>query len=141
MMNESVTLGENHAYTEWGIVMTGAEIQPPEVEMVNVSVPGRDGDIDITDNLYGRTPYKNRTIAMHFKAPDEDTWAAKYSSILENVHGQTLDIIFDSDPEWYYTGRCIVSGFERGDRLITFDIEVNADPYKYNLEDPTLSIL
>lgn len=141
MNEDNVTIGGYHVLTRWGLIMTEAEISPPEPEVVSIDVPGHDGLIDITDNLFGRAPYKNRSIVMRFAGPDEDTWASKYSDILQKIHGKTLHIIFDSDPDYYYAGRCTVSSFVRGSGMLTFDVQASVAPYKYSVEDPDVGIL
>lgn len=141
MINENVMIGGEHIYTRWGLVMESAEISPPEAETIEIEVPGRHGKLDITQNLFGMVPYRNRSIQMIFKMPDEDTWAETYSEIMTAVHGKQLQVVFDSDPGYYYYGRCYVRSHKRGGKIVEIEIECDADPYKYLISDPTQKTL
>lgn len=139
--NESVQIGEYAAYSEWGIVLEKAEIEAPSLQTVRMTVPGRHGVLDLTEELFGTQIYGNRDISMSFAIPETDSWAYTYMDMLNKVHGQRLDIIFDADPDWVYHGLCTVSEFRREDRIIRFKINVDADPYKHGVEDPTERVL
>lgn len=140
-MSEDVSIGGYKAYDTWGLVMEQAEIAPAEPQLVEIVVPGRHGKIDITENLYGTVPMKNRLITMKFKMPDSNTWAEVYTNVQTAVHAKQLQVIFDSDPGYYYYGRCQVTKHERGGKIVEIEIECDADPYKYLISDPTQKTL
>lgn len=93
---------------ELGIFVTSWEDDPPEPETSFVSVPGRDGDIDLTDALAGWTVYGNRTIKVGLAADAgrsrQDALFA-FTSVKRLVHGRRCRIEFSGDPGYAYTGR------------------------------------
>ena len=140
--NKSVRFDNVQVFDTWGLLLEKFTISPPEPELITIDVPGRDGVIDITENLFGTVPYKNRTINITLTMPDKDTWAETYTNLLTDIHGKTKQIVFDADPGYYYTGRCRVANHDReGRKAVTFEIEVDADPYKYLISDPTQKTL
>ncbi len=141
MSNTNVKIGNYDCFETWGYTLTTYSVDAPEVETVTVSVPGRNGVIDITNNLFGGPKYKNRTISMEFAKPRSEYTFDDYRDILEKVHGKMLDIIFDQEPNWKYTGRCTVSALDRNAGFSSFTIEVDADPFKTNLADETIKSL
>ena len=105
-MHYGVKFGDYHTLTDWGLyLLRGWTISPAPENRYTVSVPGADGQHDLTKSLTGRVTYGNRTAKMTFKSDaPRDSWEAIYHNIINAVNGETLDIVFDTDPEYYYTG-------------------------------------
>ncbi len=55
-----------HTVNDWKLHFAALQINEPDVQTYQLSVPGRDGVLDLTDALYGKTTYLNRTITMNF---------------------------------------------------------------------------
>lgn len=105
-MHYGVKIGNYHSLTDWGLyLLRGWTISPAPENRYTVAIPGADGQHDLTKSLTGRVTYGNRTAKLTFKgdAP-RDSWQAIYHDIVNSVNGETLDIIFDTEPEYYYTG-------------------------------------
>ena len=109
-------------------------VQPPVPKTYYQDVPGADGSYDLSAVNAGRIVYNRRTITLNFGCgyPVND-WPAIFSEILRKFHGKVGKIIFDDDPQYFYTGRMVVSDYNRVSSLGTFTITVEADPYKYEL--------
>ena len=61
-----VTIGEKHSYNDWGLILSSQTISPPTPQINMVSVPMRDGSIDITETLSGDVKYDDRTLTFTF---------------------------------------------------------------------------
>lgn len=109
-------------------------VQPPVPKTSFQDIPGGDGSFDLSTVNAGRVVYERRTITLNFGCgyPAND-WPAIFSEILRKFHGKEGKLIFDDDPQYYYTGRMAVSDYSRAGTLGTFTITVEADPYKYEL--------
>lgn len=106
MFEFGVIIGEKHTYRDWGLVCTRIEIADPERKTYLVSVPGRDGDLDLSEALTGEANYGNREIKMEFIRREKEfaRWHVKYSDILDYCHGQRRRIILDSDRGYFMMG-------------------------------------
>lgn len=132
MFEFGVTIGEKHTYRDWGLVCTRIEIADPERKTYLVSVPGRDGDLDLSEALTGEVNYGNREIKMEFIRREKEfaRWHVKYSDILDYCHGQQRRIILDSDRGYFYDGRMKAETDKDFKGAEHFTIMVEAEPYK-----------
>lgn len=131
-----VTLGDKHSFYDLGLLLKKyPEISPPAPVIKQVEVPGMGGLLDISKVLTGYVLYKRRTIKMEFTIMDErESWPEKHSDIMDALHGMEMDIVLDDDPEYCYTGRLSVSGFDP--QKVTSDVVITADvePFKTRLD-------
>ena len=132
MFEFGVIIGEKHTYRDWGLVCTRIEIADPERKTYLVSVPGRDGDLDLSEALTGEANYGNREIKMEFIRREKEfaRWHVKYSDILDYCHGQRRRIILDSDRGYFYSGRMKAETDKDFKSVEHFTIMVDAEPYK-----------
>ena len=98
-MINGVTIGDKHS-SEFNLILVSKTISAPEVQTKKVSVPGRNGDINLSTVLTGDVRYKNRSITMKFinkdvKYDDIPIWKSEIENYL---HGQKMRIVFDDDP-------------------------------------------
>ena len=129
-----VTIGTKHSYMDLGLILQSKTIASPEPKINKVSIPGRDGDVDMTNVLGGDIKYNNRQISMTFAyTGDRHTWPDKYSELASYMHGQKLDIIFDDDLAYKYTGRVQIDEFASDGSIGKIVVTVDADPFKYDL--------
>ena len=109
-------------------------VQPPTPKTHYQDIPGADGSLDLSEATTGRITFNRRTITLNFGCGYSiDRWPVVFSEIMEKFHGKVGKLIFDDDPEYYYSGRMTVSDYNRIRTLGTFTITVDADPYKYEL--------
>lgn len=127
-----VIFNDKHSYRDWALVCkTRPKVSPPAPKTKLIQVPGSDKVIDLTQALTGEVHYEPRTITFEFvlTAPRE-TWASLYSDILTYLHGQTVNMIMDNDPNWFYTGRVTVGDLEADKKMGTLTMEATVEPYK-----------
>jgi predicted phage tail component-like protein len=129
---KGVLFGEKHTFNDWGLTLTSRPvISPPVPKTLYVDIPGGDGVLDLTNALSEDVKYENRTITFEFNVLDaRNRWSNIYSDILDYLHGQSMKIILDEDPTYYYTGRVQVNEWKSDKRTSTITIEANVEPYK-----------
>lgn len=138
--NYSATLNGKHTYTDYGLYVTNTNpVEPPEVKAEYIEVPGRNGQIDLTEALTGYTVYNNRQIVLELggRKRSQD-WPGFMSNFSNDLHGKSVKVIFDNDPSYYYQGRATVeSDYEKGNEIARFTLTINAEPYKYSNQSTT----
>lgn len=132
-----VKIGDKHTVDDWGLQCTDIEIGSPEAKVKQITVPGRNGLLDLTSSLTGSdTPkYDNRSIRLTFVLIDKSIakWSTIDSAIKNYCHGKIMDVVLDSEPGWYWRGRCMVTTTKEDAIYSTFVIEVDAEPFKYDI--------
>lgn len=127
-----VTFDKKHSYHNWGLMLKSRPvISPPTPKTMYVDVPGADGSLDLTESLTGYTQYKNRKITFEFVViAGRSTWPAIYSDILDTLHGNVVDIVFDDDPHYAYRGRVTVGKWDGKWATATLTMTAEVEPYK-----------
>ena len=107
------------------------EVTAPEPRTELVEVPLRDGYVDLARQLSGNVYYGYRTITIGLELRGlRSTWFDNYSKLLNDLHGQTVEVIRDDDPDWYWTGVAAVGALEDHGASAGIVIEVTAQPFK-----------
>lgn len=134
-----VTFGDKHSFDDFGIYLTSKTINPPEPQTNTISVPLRDGSIDLTESLTNDVKYNDRKIDMTFSVVHPiEKWSDKVSEIENYLHGKSMKVVFDDDPNYYYIGRLKVNEWSSQKSIGKLVIECVADPYKYDIQDDWL---
>ena len=136
-----VTFGDKHSFHELGLWLKSYPvITPPVPKTKYVEVMGADGALDLSKVQTGFIQYNRRTITMEFSILGErETWPEKHSDIMDLLHGEEMDLILDDDPQFCYTGRLSVSGFDPQKVTSGVTITMDAEPYKTRIEKTTKS--
>lgn len=124
-----ITFGTLHSYNDWGIFLEDTQIAPPMPKRYVVDVPARNGILDLTPQLTSTMRYGTRMITYTFRVRSGG-WDDLISTIYNEVHGRTLDVVSDLDPDWHWHGFVAVNSFTSDQRTGVLVIEVEADPYK-----------
>lgn len=128
---KGITFGTKHSYDDFGLILKSKDIGLPEPKLEEVEVAGRDGSIDLTDAVADTVKYKNRSLSFTFtKIGDPEDFTLVLETISNYLHGQKMMVILDDDPSFYYFGRCKVNKFKTNKRTSTIQIDVDAEPYK-----------
>lgn len=138
--NNAATINGKHTFYDYGLYVTNTDpVDPPEVKSQYVQVPGRDGDIDMTEALTGYTIYGNRKITLTLGGKKLSTqWGTFISDFLNEIHGKQVKLVFDDNKDYYYIGRATVEAdYKRGNEIASFTVTINAEPYKYSVLDST----
>jgi hypothetical protein len=138
---KGVLFDEKHSYSDFGLILNSKDISFPEPKTYIIDVPCADGSLDLSTALTGGDiKYKNRTIRMDFTVlkPWNELEILR-STIANHLHGKIMKVIFDADYEFFYTGRCKISNFKTDVIPAVLTIEVDAEPYKFNIEETVIS--
>lgn len=133
---KGVKFGDKHSYYEWGLILSGKEIQAPEPKINQIEIEGGDGVLDLTD-FFGDVKYKNRALTFNFSKKDivPDGFLALFSLVQNTIHGKRMQIVLDDDPAYYYYGRVTINEWKSNKNIGEIVVEVDAEPYKYKLAE------
>ena len=129
-----VRFGNNHSWNDWGILRVNVENDPPEIQRYTIEVPGRNGLLDLTPSLTNKVCYGPRNIICTFQVKSGG-WTALLSRIMNEVHGRTLNVYDDLDPDHYWRGICSYDSFASDEKTGTLVLTCQADPYKYQVNE------
>lgn len=131
-MYHSITIGTKNTWDDWHLIpRTRPLVNPPEVKVSQVEIPGGDGSIDLTSVLAGRPTYKNRTGSWEFIVENGfKDWSVLFSEIMAYLHGRKLTAILEDDPNYFYEGRFSVNSWKSDQHYSTIVIDYDVGPYK-----------
>ena len=136
---KGVMFGEKHSYNDWGLILSSNVITPPEPQLNMVTVPMKDGSLDLTESLTQDVKYKDRTITLTFTVIDaRKNWSAKVSEISNYLHGNRMKIIIDDDIGFYYVGRVEVNEWNSEKSVGKLVIVCTVDPFKYDVNSSSV---
>lgn len=108
MSGVGITFDETHSFRDWGLRLKKIAIGIPKAKTEYVSVPGMNGDLDLSEAQNGGVKYEMRTLKFTFGARNcsYERWSGLLSQIASDLQGISKRIILDTDKGYYYTGRC-----------------------------------
>lgn len=117
---------------------THFEVSSPEVKTELVEVPLRSGYVNAARFLSDVPTYAPRTVTIGLELrPLRMEWANYYTLLMNDLHGQEVKIISDTDPGWYWEGIASVGALEDHGASAGITIEVTAQPYKRRIDIDT----
>lgn len=117
---------------------THFEVSSPEVKTELVEVPLRSGFINAARYLSDIPTYAPRTVTIGLELrPLRMEWANYYTMMMNDLHGQEVEIISDTDPGWYWVGIASVGALDDHGASAGITIEVTAQPYKRRIDIET----
>lgn len=120
-----------------GLQLMGVQIGLPAVKTQTVSVPGADGELDLTDALTGGPVFGNRTIKLKLGFCPRGPF--DFYAFAAAVHGQRRKLELDGR-DGYYIGRCTVGTPDTSLDMTTFDVTIDADPYRFEPAATSITI-
>lgn len=134
--------GTINTWDDWHLIPTSRPVfQQGKPKTNYISIPGADGQIDLSDSLTGHPVYDNRSGSIEFIVMNgyRSSWAAGFSKFSNWLHGQKVRVVLDDDPSYFYEGRMDINNWKSNSdgtwSNITFDY--NLDPYKYGINMST----
>ena len=127
-----------HTGDDLDLVQEVKEIGAPEIQSYLVEVPGRNGLLNLTKGLTGGVTYKNRSLKFQYLGTGSREDLLEVADLFNTYHGETVKIIDDDTPDYYYEGEVSVDT-TWNNTLLTIVLEVNANPFRENLEFTTVS--
>ena len=120
-------------YETWGLLLAPSYvIEVPEAKTIKIPVPGRSGDIDLTETLNGGVAFENRNIETTFvMMPTIKNRKRLLSNIIGEIHGKKTKIFEPDIDTHYYIGRINVGALEDDHPVFRFPITADCEPYRY----------
>ena len=132
----NVSFGDKKSYADWGLILTEyPNIEPQEPRTYTVEVPGGNGSVDLTE-AFGGVTYEDRTLKFKFKAVKQrDDIPPLLQEIQAALHGKRMQIVLDSDSEYYYDARVTVDGYkmEGTNEATALYVDVSAVAYPFKI--------
>ena len=143
MTLRGIQFGEYHTAEDWNLILHEKIVSPPVPKTNYVSVPGRDGDLDLTEALSGVVNYQDRKASYTFLLTD-GTHADRVeliSQIIGVLHGQSVQIIDTDDyPDYYMNGRLSVTDVSNSNAYGILKIEAVCQPWRYAINQKTKTV-
>jgi len=126
-----VIINGTNVKTEYGLILQNKVIGSPEVKRILVDVPGRDGSLDLTQAVFGKSAYfGNRQVNLTFVTDGTD--ADVFANAMALWHGRNVEIEFSDDIGWKFKGNASVGLASIQGRAQTITLDVNCEPYQVN---------
>lgn len=130
---KTITINGNNLYQTDKIVLEKVEIETPNAKITKVSIPGRNGDLDMSEALTGYVMYDNRTITVQLGIIGANQYV-KTNQILMAYVGNIVKLEF-SHISGYFKGRCTVKSIEQeNDAHTTMVLVFDCEPFRYETE-------
>ena len=122
------------------VLVDGYALSPPEPKTYTVDIPGGNGQIDLTESVFGDVVYNNRNQTFKFYVIKVENFEHLKTSVSNFLHGKEFDYKMTMDPLYTYHGRFTISGYEHEmyelGRVGIINVNISARPYKY--KDPII---
>ena len=94
---------------DFGLNLLGMELGTPAVRKNTVTIPGRNGALDLTEAIAGFPLYDNATHKLTFDFQDGtyDEWVSVSGDLRGKIHGRRLPVVLGND-SYYYDARVSV---------------------------------
>ena len=142
MITDGIRFNDKHSYADYGLYLSAPpNFGSPEPKIETVDIPGRDGVLDYSEAASGEIKYSNREMTFAFATMVEpERRDALMAEIRNDLHGKRVEVIYDLDPEWYYTGRASVSFEDISSWKMRVIVTVDAQPYKLSIDNTIITV-
>ena len=136
-----ITINGVDFYRHFHAVLEDYDIESPEPKIVKVSIPGRNGDLDMSEALTGTISYNNRQITVRLGLVGRlEERLEREQKILQLIAGNRVRLSF-SHLEGCFKGRCWVKEIHLdNDSHTTIVFSFDCEPYRYELENHEISL-
>lgn len=127
----------------WGLTLTGWELSAPQYKASFVSVPGRDGDLDLSTALTDGEPrYSNRDLTAAFECSNgtHATRAALFGQIVNAIDGRRMQIILPDDDAHAVDGRLQVAVEYNDLAHGALTITANCGPWREAIQSKSVTL-
>jgi len=139
---KGVSFGEIHSYNDLNLVLAPFTPTPAEPQTNLLKVPGRDGQLDLTE-ANGEVKYNSREFEFKFAIAPGDflTFDERASKVASVLNGLRCKITLDRDPDYYWLGRCAVDKYTQDKNIGKITVKAVVDPYKLKQNETVVSIV
>lgn len=129
---QGISFGDIHSYDDLLLILSKKDIPPAVPKTTYIDIPGADDDLDLTE-AHGEVKYKSRECSFTFTMHpyDRTDFEEKKTEISNLLNGREFKITLDTDPDYYYQGRCTVKDHLQNINLKQFVISAKVKAYKF----------
>lgn len=124
-----IIINNTHTGNDLGLILTGNDVGMPKPKIYKVDIPGRNGDLDMSEVLSGQVTYSNRTLTFTLLANGTREVVLDLIDVVTAYNGQWVTIIVPDLLDWYYEGRVEVSYSDKY-HYVDFTLTVDAQPFR-----------
>lgn len=137
MEKRGLTIGTYNTVEQlW--TLTACEFSAPEYQENFLTVPGRDGALDLSAALTNGAPtYHSRTLTVKLECSEGTRLEreAAINTMLNWLDGWRQDIVLPDDPDHYITGRVSVAREYNDNAHAAVAVTAVCDPWRYAREE------
>jgi hypothetical protein len=117
------------------LILTDIAISDPVARRFEVTIPGKDNALDLTEAL-GGVYFDRRTVTLQFRCinwtPQRHWYLA--SQLRNLLDGRKMRVTTYDDPAYFWLGRCSVESERPNGMTSDITVTVDADAHKYSVE-------
>lgn len=134
-MFHSVIFGTKNTWDDWHLYSASRPVISMPAKKTNyVDIPGADGSFDFSEVLtkYPLYDYRKGTLKFIVENGYGDL-DDRYSEIANYLHGRSMTMKLEDDPDWYYKGTFSIKAWTPTSiaNRSTIEIDYILEPYKY----------
>lgn len=123
-----------NTFKDFHLLIQSLIIPTAEIREEIEEVPGTSDILDYTEALTGDVNYNRRTIPIELAGIKyRREFLSIHSQFQNKLHGKKVKMIFSEEPSFYWIGRVSVGDVDPYGILRSINIEVQVDPYKYEI--------
>lgn len=121
----------DYKMSDFGLKLLSIELGTPAVRKSTVTIPSRNGALDLTEAVTGFPLYDNAThkLTFDFRDGTYDEWVSISSDLRGKIHGRRLPVVIGND-SYYYDVRASVDSSKLNQKYSQVVITLDAAPYK-----------
>ena len=118
---------------DWDLVLRSFDIEDANARRFAVTVPGRDGTLDLSDAL-GGVYYENRKIVLEFACVNyiPERFHLLAATMRNALDGHMVRLVFSDDQAFFWRGGAQVDAEWGGLNYSAITVTIDAEPHKYN---------
>ena len=126
--------GTSYSTLDWDFFRCGVEVSDPKLRRYEVTVPGRDGALDLSEAL-GGVYYDDRKVTVKLKCINgtEEKFHLLASTVRNAVEGRMCRITLSADQGYFWKGRPTVDAEWNPLGASVVTISAKVAPYKYSV--------
>ncbi len=136
-MERYFILDKFNTFADWGFIVTGKSVTPPEPKTKYIELDGANGTLDLSEALTGEITYKDRSVTASFWTSEGSR--ADRSRLLQKVisaiHGKKIKIVEPDDLDHYFVGRVMVKSTNNILPYAEMTMEADCEPWRYSIEE------
>lgn len=124
-----------NTYSDFNLLIQSITIPSATVKEEIEEIPGSSDILDYTEALTGDVNFQRRIIPIELKGiKSKDEFLSIHSQFQNKLHGKKVKMILSEEPNFYWIGRVNVLDVEPYEITRNINIELVADPYKYEIQ-------